>query len=47
MGLEELAETASELNCWELLFMASPYGVPNWAGSAVNPLAVFQAPFGP
>ena len=41
LGLEELAETARELNRWEFLFMASPHGVPNGAGSAVNPLAVF------
>ena len=41
MGLEDLAETARELNRWEFLFMASPHGVPNGAGSAVNPLAVF------
>ena len=41
MGLEELARTARELNRWEFLFMASPHGVPNGAGSAVNPLAVF------
>ena len=41
MGLEELAETARELNRWEFLFMASPHGVPNGAGSAANPLAVF------
>ena len=41
MGLEELAETARELDRWEFLFMASPHGVPNGAGSAVNPLAVF------
>ena len=42
MGLEELAETARELNRWEFLCVASPHGVPNGAGSAVNPLAVFQ-----
>ena len=41
LGLEELAETARELNRWDFLFMASPHGVPNGAGSAVNPLAVF------
>ena len=41
MGLEELAGTARELDRWEFLFMASPHGVPNGAGSAVNPLAVF------
>ena len=41
MGLEELAATARELNRWEFLFMASPHGVPNGAGSAMNPLAVF------
>ena len=41
LGLEELAETANELNRWEFLFMASPHGVPNGNGSAINPLAVF------
>ena len=41
LGLEALAETASELNRWEFLFMASPHGVPNGAGTAINPLAVF------
>ena len=41
LGLEELAETANELNRWEFMFMASPHGVPNGAGSAINPLAVF------
>ncbi len=41
LGLEELAETAAELDRWEFLFMASPHGVPNGAGSAINPLAVF------
>ena len=41
LGLEELAQTANELNRWEFLFMASPHGVPNGAGTAINPLAVF------
>ena len=41
LGLEALADTASELNRWEFLFMASPHGVPNGAGTAINPLAVF------
>ena len=41
LGLEALAETADELNRWEFLFMASPHGVPNGAGTAINPLAVF------
>ena len=41
LGLEELAETARALNRWEFMFMASPHGVPNGAGSAINPLAVF------
>ena len=41
LGLEELAETANELNRWEFMFMASPHGVPNGAGTAINPLAVF------
>ncbi len=41
LGLEELAETANELNRWEFMFMASPHVVPNGAGSAINPLAVF------
>ena len=41
LGLEELAQTATELNRWEFMFMASPHVVPNGAGSAINPLAVF------
>lgn len=41
LGLEELAETAADLNRWEFLFMASPHGVPNGAGTAINPLAMF------
>ena len=41
LGLEELAQTANELNRWEFMFMASPHVVPNGAGSAINPLAVF------
>ncbi len=41
LGLEELAETARTLDRWEFLFMAAPHGVPNGAGAAVNPLAVF------
>ena len=41
LGLEALAETANELNRWEFMFMASPHVVPNGAGSAINPLAVF------
>lgn len=41
LGLEALATTASELDRWEFLFMASPHVVPNGAGSAINPLAVF------
>ena len=41
LGLEELSQTANELNRWEFMFMASPHGVPNGAGTAINPLAVF------
>jgi len=41
LGLEELAQMATELNRWEFMFMASPHVVPNGAGSAINPLAVF------
>ncbi len=41
LGLEELARTADELNRWEFMFMASPHGVPNGAGAAINPTAVF------
>lgn len=41
LGLEELSQMASELNRWEFLFMASPHGVSNGAGTAINPLAVF------
>ena len=41
LGLEDLAETANELNRFEFMFMAAPHVVPNGAGSAMNPLAVF------
>ena len=41
LGLEELARTANELGRWEFMFMASPTGVPNGAGAAINPIAVF------
>ena len=41
LGLEDLAQTASELGRWEFLFMAAPHVVPNGAGSAMNPIAVF------
>ena len=41
LGLEELAQTADELNRWEFMFMASPTGVPHGAGAAINPIAVF------
>ena len=41
LGLEEIARTANELNRWEFMFMASPTGVPNGAGAAINPIAVF------
>jgi len=41
LGLEDLARTAGELGRWEFLFTASPHAVPNGAGSAMNPIAVF------
>lgn len=41
LGLEDLAETANDLNQWEFMFMAAPHVVPNGAGSAINPLAMF------
>ena len=41
LGLEELSQTANELNRWDFMFMASPHGVPHGAGTAINPLAVF------
>ncbi len=41
LGLEELAQTANELGRWEFMFMASPHVVPNGAGAALNPIAVF------
>jgi kynurenine formamidase len=41
LGLEDLADKANELNQWEFMFMASPHVVPNGAGSAINPLAIF------
>jgi hypothetical protein len=41
LGLEDLARTANELGRWEFMFMASPHVVPNGAGAALNPIAVF------
>lgn len=41
LGLEDLAEAAREQNRWEFMFMASPHVVPNGAGSAINPTALF------
>ena len=41
LGLDALADTANELEQWEFMFMASPHGIPNGAGAALNPLAVF------
>ncbi len=41
LGLEELVETARDLGRWEFLFMASPPEMPNGAGAAVTPLAMF------
>ena len=32
LGLEDLAETANDLNQWEFMFMAAPHVVPNGAG---------------
>ncbi|MCY4659256.1 MAG: cyclase family protein [Acidobacteria bacterium] len=39
--LEALAATAAELDHYEFLFVIAPLRVPNGAGSAINPLAVF------
>ena len=39
--LEPLAATAAELDRYEFLFVIAPLRVPNGAGSAINPLAVF------
>ena len=36
-----LACTASELGRWEFPFTAAPHVVPNGAGAAMNPIAVF------
>ncbi len=41
LGLEEIAQTANDLNRWEFMFVASPTGVPHGAGAAINPTAVF------
>tara|TARA_B100001123_G_scaffold245513_1_gene274421 strand:- start:2866 stop:3834 length:969 start_codon:yes stop_codon:yes gene_type:complete len=41
LGLEDLAEAAREENRWEFMFMASPHVIPNGAGSAINPTALF------
>ena len=39
--LEALAAVAAELNRWEFMFVLAPLTVPNGAGAAINPLAVF------
>jgi hypothetical protein len=41
LGIEDLVRTAGELGRWELLFTGWPHAVPNGAGSAMNPIAVF------
>ena len=41
VDLEALAATASELNRWEFMFVLAPLTVPNGAGAAINPTAVF------
>lgn len=41
LALEELARTAAELRRWEFMFTAAPHVLPNGAGAAVNPLAIF------
>ena len=41
LDLQDLAETATRLKRWEFLLVAAPLAVPNGAGSAVNPIAVF------
>ena len=38
------ASYGSRVGRWEFLFTASPHAVPNGAGSAMNPIAVFQQP---
>ena len=39
--LEALAIVASELDRWEFMFVLAPLTVPNGAGAAINPIAVF------
>ena len=41
VDLEALPATASELNRWEFMFVVAPLTVPNGAGAAINPIAVF------
>ena len=41
VDLEALAATAAELNRWEFMFVLAPLTVPNGAGAAINPIAVF------
>ena len=41
VDLEALAATAAELGRREFLFVIAPLTVPNGAGSAINPIAVF------
>ena len=39
--LEALAAVAGELDRWEFMFVLAPLTVPNGAGAAINPIAVF------
>jgi kynurenine formamidase len=40
-NLDELAETAADLNRWEFMLTIAPLPIPNGTGSPVNPIAVF------
>ena len=41
LDLQSLAETATRLKRWEFMLVVAPLAVPNGAGSAVNPIAIF------
>jgi len=41
LDLEALADTAAKLKRWEFMLTVAPLRVPNGAGSAVNPIAIF------
>jgi len=39
--LDDLAEAATERNCWESMLNIAPLPIPNGPASPVNPIAIF------